>query len=250
MPRTPLIAANWKMNLPPEGWNKEISPYRFISGVDVVVFPTALDIPSCVAASLVTGGQSARADISGAFTGDVSMQMLAAKGCTYVLCGHSERRQHHQESDETIAAQVSAAVDAGLTPILCIGETADEREMGNAEDVVKRQLSVVLEKFSILNSLPGEASAKSGQFSIAYEPVWAIGTGKTATPADAQAMHAFIRSLLPTDSKEGMRILYGGSVKPASAPELIAQEDIDGFLVGGASLILADFAAIVASATS
>ncbi len=238
MTRLPLIAANWKMNPPPEGWDADGSSYHARENANVIVFPAMPNIAACVEAGVITGGQCGRPEKNGAFTGDVSMQMLSSYGCTYVLCGHSERRQHHQESDEMIASQVAAALEAGLTPILCIGETLDQREIGEAEDTVKKQLEPILNtQYSIPNTLI-----------LAYEPVWAIGTGKTATPEDAQKMHAFIRSLLPSDMKDDMRILYGGSVKPASAPELIAQEDIDGFLVGGASLIPGDFAQIVDAA--
>lgn len=232
MTRTPLIAANWKMNPPPQGWDTEDSPYRSRNGVDVAVFPATLDIAACVEKFLVTGGQAARPEATGAFTGDVSMRMLANHGCRHVLCGHSERRMHHHETNEYIAAQAKSALEAGLVPVVCVGETADEREMGKAEDVVRTQLQAV-------ESL--EAMV------IAYEPVWAIGTGKTASPADAQQMHAFIRSLLPEAHAESVRILYGGSVKPATAAELIAQPDIDGFLVGGASLVPQDFRTIIDS---
>lgn len=227
--RTPIVAANWKMNPPPAGWNAPDSPFHALTGCDVIVFPSALDIAACVKALSNVGAQGGRPEASGAFTGDLSMTMIAAVGCTHVLCGHSERRMHHAENDEFIGAQMKAAIEAGLTPIVCVGETADERETGEHESTVRRQIESLGDAPSI----------------IAYEPVWAIGTGKTATPADAQAMHAFIRSLLPTDREESVRILYGGSVKPDNAQELIAQPDIDGFLVGGASLKMDSFAAIV-----
>lgn len=229
--RTPLIAANWKMNPPPQGWNAEDSAYRTRDGVEVVVFPSSLDIPACIEKFLTTGGQAGRPELSGAFTGDVSIQMLANHGCKYVLCGHSERRSHHAENDEQVALQARAALEAGLIPIVCVGESADEREMGAAQQTVERQVRAIGETAVI----------------FAYEPVWAIGTGKTATPQDAQDMHAFIRSLIPTERRDSALILYGGSVKPASAPELILQPDIDGFLVGGASLEPASFRAIVDS---
>lgn len=232
--RTPLVAANWKMNGPPQGWDAEDSPYRPRENVDVVVFPTLLDVHTCVEKFLITGAQAGRPELTGAFTGDVSMQLLAQHGCRYVLCGHSERRIHHGENDEQIALQVAAAVKAGLMPVLCVGETADEREMGKAEEVVKRQLSAFGETGCI----------------IAYEPVWAIGTGKTASAEDAQAMHAFIRLQLPAGMSGGTRILYGGSVKPANAAELITQPDIDGFLVGGASLDPSQFKSIIDSCLS
>ena len=227
--RTPFVAANWKMNPPPQAWDVPDSPYREIPGVDVAVFPTALDLRACIDAGIVSGGQAGRPEPTGAFTGDVSMRMLKEAGCRYVLCGHSERRMHHGETDEMVGAQAAEALEAGLLPIVCVGETGDQREMGEAEETVRRQIEAT-----------GETDAI-----IAYEPVWAIGTGKTATPADAQAMHAFIRGLLPAGRRESTRILYGGSVKPGNAAELIAQADIDGFLVGGASLLPSDFRAII-----
>lgn len=233
--RKGIVAANWKMNPPPNGWDAADASYRPHANVEVIVFPSSVDIDACVKQKILTGAQCGRSEPSGAFTGDLSMNMIASHGCRYVLCGHSERRQHHHESDEMIVEQVKAAIEAGLMPILCIGETADEREMGNAEETVQRQLNAVLEKFSILNS----------EFCIAYEPVWAIGTGKTATPEDAQAMHAFIRSLVSSDFRDSIRIIYGGSVKAESAPSLSAMPDIDGFLVGGASLKPEEFARIV-----
>lgn len=227
--KTPIIAANWKMNPAPQGWDAEDSPYRSREGADVIVFPTLLDFHALLETFIVVGAQAGRAELSGAFTGDVSMNLLATHDCRYVLCGHSERRIHHGETDELIALQVAAAVKTGLMPILCVGETEDERETGKAKDVVARQLQSF-----------GETGAI-----IAYEPVWAIGTGKTASADDAQEMHAFIRELLPAGRRDGAHILYGGSVKPGNAAELIAQSDIDGFLVGGASLIPGDFRSIV-----
>lgn len=229
MHRKPIIAANWKMNAPPQGWDAEDSPYKPRDGADVIVFPSLPDLHFCLETFLIVGAQAGRPELSGAFTGDISMQMLAAHGCRYVLCGHSERRIHHHEQDDFIARQVKAAATAGLVPVLCVGETADEREMGQAQDVIRRQMASV-----------GETGAI-----IAYEPVWAIGNGDTASADDAQEMHAFIRSLLPAGTRDGTHILYGGSVKPDNATELIAQPDIDGFLVGGASLIPADFRKII-----
>lgn len=220
MSRTPLIAANWKMNAPPAGWDSDESPYRKQDGVDVVVFPTFLDIRTCVEKFLVVGAQCGRSEPTGAYTGDISMQLLAQHGCTYVLCGHSERRQHHQESDAFIAKQVKAAVEAGLQPILCIGETSDERELKQHFEVVKRQLAAVTTPPAI----------------IAYEPVWAIGTNVCPTADEAQEMHAFIRALLPAKSQQTTRILYGGSVKADNAEEFLKQADVDGLLVGGSSL--------------
>jgi len=241
MKRQPLVAANWKMHTPPTGWDAPDSPYRQKKdAVDVVVFPTLIDMGNSVSAGLTTGAQYGHPESEGAFTGDVSMTMLAKLGCRYVLCGHSERRHHHHETNEMVALQVASAIDAGLTPILCIGETADERELDEQEEVVNRQLSSALEVFG--------SKLKDESCLLAYEPVWAIGNGKTASAEDAQQMHAYIRSILPANIQDGARILYGGSVKPENAAELIAQKDIDGFLIGGASLKPKEFAQIVDAA--
>lgn len=217
-----LLAANWKMNPAPRGFDLPISPYRSASDVDVVVFPSTTDIDRCVAATLNVGGQAARPEETGAFTGDVSMAMLAAHGCRAVLCGHSERRQHHGETDAHVAAQVRAAVTAGLLPILCVGETAEQRAAGLAEETVRAQIEAA-------------TAGLPAPIVIAYEPVWAIGTGNTATPDDIRAMHAFIRSILPATLIESP-ILYGGSVKPENAGDIFACDNVDGALVGGASL--------------
>ncbi len=203
-----------------------------MADVDVVVFPSALDVARCVDAGLTTGGQAARAGVSGAFTGDVSMAMLAAHGCQAVLCGHSERRQHHGETDAQIHEQVLSAIQAGLLPILCVGETLEQRESGSAEGTVKMQLLTALENVT-------------GSVVIAYEPVWAIGTGKTASFSDIQAMHAAIRSWLPSHLSGVAPILYGGSVKPENAAEIFACDDVDGALVGGASLQTESFKRIL-----
>jgi len=225
-----LIAGNWKMNPIPEGALDNDSPYRERADTDIVVFPTFLDIRECIAAKLLTGGQYGHTEGMGAHTGDVSMHMLADAGCRYVLCGHSERRQNHDETNEDVAAQAIVALECGLHPIVCIGETEEEREKKHEKKVVEKQLSV----------LPLESD-----ITLAYEPVWAIGTGKNATPEQAQEMHAFIRSLLPDDKKDATRILYGGSMKPENAEELLRQIDIDGGLIGGASLKPDDFGTIV-----
>lgn len=236
--RKKMIAANWKMHAAPSGWDADDSPYRGRDGVDIVVFPTFLDIRNCVEKFLSVGAQYGRPEADGAFTGDISMRLLADHGCTYVLCGHSERRQHHGETDTFVAAQIEAALASGLHPILCIGETAEERESGEEKTVITKQLS----------SLPvtGDASV----ITIAYEPVWAIGSGKTATESDIQDMHSFIRSLLPAGISENMRIIYGGSVKPDNAAGILALPDVDGALVGGASLDPRAFRSIVDSLPS
>ncbi len=234
--RHKLLAANWKMNPAPKGFDMPIGPYRRTPDVDVVVFPSAVDIDKCIDAELVVGGQAARPEETGAFTGDVSMAMLAAHGCQAVLCGHSERRRHHGEMDVTIAKQVTAALSQGLLPFVCVGETLEERNEGRAQEVVGAQLTTIVGN---LNT----------QVVIAYEPVWAIGTGKTATPAEIQAMHSFIRSSLPP-LLEGSPIIYGGSVKPENADDIFACEAVDGALVGGTALDPSAFARILESLRS
>jgi triosephosphate isomerase len=228
-----LIAANWKMNSPPQGWDAEGSPYKTRDEMDIVVFPTFVDIRSCLEKFLAVGGQYGRSEPQGAFTGDVSMKILASHGCTYVLCGHSERRKYHGETDEIVAAQVQAALEAGLHPIVCVGESLEEREAELQHPIVERQVRSI-----------------ESPVIFAYEPVWAIGTGKTATAEQAQEMHAFIRSLLPEGAQAGTRILYGGSANDQNAAELLAQDDIDGLLVGGASLKPETFAKMIESAAS
>lgn len=188
------------------------------------------------------GAQDLSAHAQGAFTGEVAGSMLKDIGCTYVLVGHSERRQYHAESNELVATKFLAAQAAGLVPILCVGETLGEREADATEAVIGRQLDAVV------------ALAGIGAFAhavVAYEPVWAIGTGKVASPAQAQAVHAFIRDKmaeLDATITSSLRLLYGGSVKPANAAELFGQADVDGGLIGGASLVAADFLAICAAA--
>jgi triosephosphate isomerase len=231
MKRRILLAANWKMHSPPPGWDHEDSPYNPREDMDIVVFPTLLDVPSCLAKFLVVGAQCGRPEPSGAFTGDVSMRILAAHGCAYVLCGHSERRRMHHEDDMFVAAQAKAALAAGLSPVVCVGETAEEREKGLARAVVERQVRSI-----------------EGPVIFAYEPVWAIGSGKAATPEQAQEMHAFLRGLLPEPQRESTRILYGGSVTAENIASFLAQADIDGALVGSASLDPKSFQGIVSAA--
>lgn len=237
MSRTFLIAANWKMNSAPEGAFKTDSSYTTHANVDVVVFPTFLDLHHCVEAKILTGPQFGHTEEHGAHTGDVSFKMCKDLGCIYALCGHSDRRAEHGESSEEVATQVIAALEVGLHPVVCVGETLEEKQAGKTEEIVS----------SMLKPLPLESD-----ITIAYEPVWAISRGDPNTPAataeDAQAMHALIRSLLPDDKKEVTRILYGGSMKPENAEELLSQPDIDGGLVGGASLKPDAFAEIVSIA--
>ncbi len=237
MTRTRFIGANWKMNPPPQGFDAENSVFRSTTKAHVTVFPCFTDLSACVKAGLATGGQYGRSEDCGAFTGDVSMQQLKSAGCRSVLCGHSERRFHHEESDECVAKQVASALKAGLTAILCIGENADERELGTTNDVLERQLRVVLK-------IAGK-SLTTENFVVAYEPVWAIGTGNTPTPADVESTHTFIRSLLPNAD---IRIIYGGSVTAKNATSFFALASVDGALVGGAALKADEFAKIVASA--
>ena len=230
-----LIAANLKMNRLPDGALDDDSPYRETGNVDVIAIPTLLDMQRCLDAQIITGAQVGHChnESIGAHTGDISMQMLADAGVRYVLCGHSERREFHGETDEDVAAQAIAALDANLHPIICVGESREEREAEKHKEVVKRQISV----------LPLESD-----ITIAYEPVWAIGDNalRAATSEEAQEMHAFIRSLLSKERQAITRILYGGSLKKKNAQELLSQPDIDGGLIGGASLKLKEeFAEIV-----
>ncbi len=229
-----LIAANWKMNSAPDGAFAHDSPYQTHANVDVIVFPTYLDLEHCLDAKIIAGPQYAHAEPSGPHTGDIGMKMAASLGCRYVLCGHSDRRTEHKETDEEVAAQVIAALECGMHPVVCVGETLAERKGGKEHTVIQRQLK----------ALPLESD-----LTIAYEPVWAISRGDPNTPAatakDAQEMHAFIRSLLPEDRKEMTRILYGGSMKPNNSEKLLGQPDIDGGLIGGASLDPQQFQKIV-----
>lgn len=206
---------------------------------DLLICPPAtLILPAAEAvagSSAAVGGQDCHPAENGAHTGDIAAEMLADLGCTYVIVGHSERRADHGESDAVVRAKAEAAHRAGLVAIVCVGETGAEREAGKANEVVASQ---------IRGSLPAAAVATNTV--VAYEPVWAIGTGKTATPADVADMHGHIRSLLP--DAEAMRVLYGGSVKPGNAAELLALDDVDGALVGGASLKADDFLAIAGAA--
>ena len=247
--RKPFICGNWKMNTDrAEGValaKATAAAAAKTTGVEVGVCPPACYLEAVVAAAkgtpLVVGGQNMHFETSGAFTGEVSGPMLKDLGCTYVILGHSERRHVFGEPDEMISKKVHAALAAGLVPILCVGETVEERKSNQTEAVVRRHVE---------RGLAGLAKAQARQAVIAYEPVWAIGTGLTATPEQAQAVHAFVRGLLAelygADLAQAVRIQYGGSVKPDSTKDLMAQADIDGALVGGASLKAESFGAIVA----
>lgn len=239
-----LVVGNWKMN------GSRSSVQALLTDLvkadqsfrpQVVVCPTHVHLAQalelCAATSISVGAQDCSHKQSGAFTGDVAPGMLAEMGCRWVILGHSERRQYHGESDALVAAKVTAAVEAGLQPIVCVGETREQRDTGSAEAVVKAQLNCALADQADLHTLV-----------IAYEPVWAIGTGLTATPEQAQDMHAFIRACLGDIAgvdQAATRVLYGGSVKANNAAQLFAQPDIDGALVGGAALVAEDFLAII-----
>lgn len=245
--RKPVIAGNWKMyKTAAEAavYIQELTPkVRGASHAEVVICAPFVALPAVAAAAHGTniniGGQDLFWLTEGAYTGEVSGRMLASVGCKWVIIGHSERRQYFGETDETVFKKTVAALEAGLTPIVCVGERLEERESGQTESVLASQFE------------GGIAGLTAGQFAeivIAYEPVWAIGTGKTATPDMAQAAHAFLRSQCAAkfgDAAEDCRILYGGSVKPENTKELLAEADIDGALVGGASLKPDSFAAIV-----
>ena len=244
--RQTLVAGNWKMNGSLEANQQLLNGIKagVAEGVSakVVVCPPAIYIPqaaSSLSGSDVSwGGQNLSQEKSGAFTGEISADMLLDQQCEYVIVGHSERRALYGESDELVAQKYSAAQAAGLIPLLCVGELLEEREAGNTESVVARQLDAVIDKVGITAIAAGI---------IAYEPVWAIGTGKTASPQQAQDVHAFIRQRVAEKDAgvaEKLQILYGGSVKPDNAVELFAMTDIDGGLIGGASLDAEGFLAI------
>ena len=248
--RTYLVAANWKMNgsrAANAQWLRSFTAARETFACEVVVCAPAVYLADLAAqaesARIEVGAQDVSERDAGAYTGDIAASMLVDVGCRWVIIGHSERRQLHGESDATVAAKAAAALAAGLRPIVCVGESLTEREAGKTLDVVRRQLGAVLDRV-------GDAALMRG--ALAYEPVWAIGTGRTATPQQAQEVHAALRAQVSEKSgqSEGLRILYGGSVKPTNAAELFGQRDIDGGLIGGASLNANDFAAICAAARS
>ncbi|WP_138509979.1 triose-phosphate isomerase [Maricaulis alexandrii] len=238
MPRTALIAGNWKMNglAGDLGFFGEVARAAADSPADILVCPPAtllaLAAKTCSGTAISVGGQDCHARESGAHTGDISAVMLRDAGADYVILGHSERRADHGESDAIVRSKAEAALAAGLIPIICVGETQAERESGQAETVVARQLA---------GSLP--ENPQKMELVIAYEPVWAIGTGLTASEADVAEIHAAIRKRLPEPLTT--RILYGGSVKPANAESLLSLADVDGALVGGASLKASDFTSII-----
>jgi triosephosphate isomerase len=244
--RRKLVVGNWKMH----GNHKANA--ELLDGIvgarpyacDVAVcapFPYLAEVAVALAASDIRwGAQDCSAHEQGAYTGEVSAAMLHEFGCRYVIVGHSERRAYHAESDQLVADKAKAALARGITPIVCVGETLAQRDAGETEAVVKRQLSAVIHALGHC----------AGEMVVAYEPVWAIGTGKVATPEQAQAVHAVLRAQLKaaTPKADQMTLLYGGSVKPDNAATLFAQADIDGGLIGGAALKSADFVSICRAA--
>ena len=251
--RTPLIAGNWKMYKTPSEAivlaEEVVKAMSALDGIEVVVCPpfTALAaVGQVIAGSRIgMGAQDLHWAKEGAYTGEVSAEMLRDLGCRYVIVGHSERRQYFGETNENVNKKSLAALGSGLTPIICVGETLSERETGRAHHVVEAQV-----KGALSGLAPGQVRA----LTFAYEPVWAIGTGRTATPEQAEEMHAHVRKtiagLFGADVAQGVRILYGGSVKPENAGELLQRSEIDGALVGGASLHADSFALIVKAAKS
>jgi triosephosphate isomerase len=244
--RRKLVAGNWKMHGSHPANAQLLTALSAARpfGCDVAVcvpFPYLSETAVSLAGTdLRWGAQDCSAHEQGAFTGEVSASMLAEFGCRYAIVGHSERRQYHHEADTLVADKAKAALARGVTPIVCVGETLEQREAGQTDAVVKRQLSAVIHALAHC----------AGEMVVAYEPVWAIGTGRTATPEQAQAVHAMLRAQLraATPRAAEMKILYGGSVKPDNAATLFAQPDIDGGLIGGASLKSADFIAICRAA--
>lgn len=248
--RTQLVAGNWKMH-GSLGANQQLlekvkTSLKQSAGAAAAVcvpFPYLAQVSAALSGSAIAwGGQTLSEHDSGAYTGEVSGAMLKEFGCRYAIVGHSERRQLFRETDTQVAAKFMAAQRHGLTPILCVGETLEQREQGSTEAVVGAQLDAVIGAAGI---------ASLGRAVLAYEPVWAIGTGRNATPAQAQAVHAFLRQRIAGQDAAiagQLTMLYGGSVKPANAAELFAQADIDGGLIGGAALVAEDFIAICGSA--
>jgi triosephosphate isomerase (TIM) len=248
MSRSKFVAGNWKMhgslaaNLSlltalragAAGLKAQIAvcvPYPYLAQAQVAL----------AGSNVAWGAQDVSEHVQGAYTGEVSAAMLKEFGCSYVIVGHSERRSYYGDTDAVVAAKFAAVLKAGLTPILCVGETLAEREANITAEVVTRQLDAVIANSGV---------SALAQSVVAYEPVWAIGTGKTASPAQAQEVHALIRARVATESAAvagGLQILYGGSVKPGNAKELFGQADIDGGLIGGAALVAADFLGICAA---
>ena len=246
--RTKVIAANWKMYKTPDQTRDFFRHFLpLVAGHtrdEIVVCPPYIDLADAMEAAkesnVAIGGQNVHWKEEGAFTGEISAAMLLALGVKHVIVGHSERRQYFGETDDTVNLRLKAALEAGLTPICCVGEVLEEREAGLTDDVLRRQC---------VRAFHAVSAKKAAKLVVAYEPVWAIGTGKTATPEIAAEAHAVIRrevtEIFGDEFAGKLRILYGGSVKPENAATLMAQEEIDGALVGGASLDAKSFAAIV-----
>ena len=249
--RKKIIAGNWKMNVKPSETAALVKAIaeavKDVQNVDVVCCAPAIDVPAAVAACKGTnvhpGAENVHWEQSGAYTGEISTGMLLDAGAEYVIVGHSERRQYFGETDETVNKRARAAIAAGLVAIVCVGETLEERDAGKLVEVIERQMKTGLKDVT---------AADCAKLVIAYEPVWAIGTGRTATPDQAQEVHALIRKtlagLVGAEAAETVRIQYGGSMKPGNAAELLAKPDIDGGLIGGAALKADSFAAIIAAA--
>jgi len=246
--RKKLMAANWKMYKTPDqtrDFFRDFLPLIADHPRDeIAVCPSFVCLAAAVEAAkgshVAIGGQNLHWEKEGAYTGEISAGMLLAAGCTHVIIGHSERRQYFGETDDTVNRKLKTALEAGLTPIVCVGEVLEEREAGLTEDVLRRQC---------LRAFHAISGKKAGKLVIAYEPVWAIGTGKTATPRLAAEAHVLIRGeaakAFGDKMAESLRILYGGSVKPENAKSLMSEEEIDGALVGGSSLNATSFAAII-----
>ena len=246
--RTPVIVGNWKMNLTRSAAADLVHALRAqldrVTGVEIGVCPVFTVLPTVAGllegSPIGLGAQNLHWADSGAFTGEVSGEMLREVGCRYAVVGHSERRRHFGETDERVNGRAKAALRGDLTPIICVGETLEQREAGKTLEVVGRQ---------VRGGFEGWTSEEASESILAYEPVWAIGTGRTATPAQAQEVHAVIRGLLVElfgpETAQAIRIQYGGSVKPGNVKDLMAQTDIDGALVGGASLTAEQFVPIV-----
>ncbi len=252
MRRTPIVAGNWKLNKTPAETRRFFIALRNrIAGIDtraeILICPPALALCEAVEAArgsgVAVGAQNVFWERSGAFTGEVSTDMLESAGVTHTLIGHSERRAIFGETDEMVARKLRAVLASSLTPVVCVGETLEDREGGMTEDVVGRQVETALD---------GIAPDHSGRLVLAYEPVWAIGTGRTASPETANDVHlllrAKLRGIFGGSAADEVRILYGGSVKPDNARTLMSQSDIDGVLVGGASLDAESFAEIIRAA--
>ena len=246
--RTKIIAANWKMYKTPEQTTAFFGEFLpLVAGHtrdEIVVCPPFIDLSAAVEAAsgsdVAIGAQNVHWEKEGAFTGEVSVGMLTAIGVTHVIIGHSERRQYFNETDDTVNRKLRTSLENGFTPIVCVGEVLEEREAGLTEDVLRRQC---------MRAFHGISARKAAKLAIAYEPVWAIGTGKTATPQMASDAHQVIRheaeKAFGKEFSEALRILYGGSVKPDNASALMTEEEIDGALVGGASLEAESFTRIV-----